>query len=103
MTQSTTLLVEAPADLHLMFLDHPTILKYRRKLAALVVERTIASKRDRSEIQEEIDVIHRQIRGRQIRLLKASQEVSGYQAPKPLPVQIDDSVLKLLFPYVNII
>lgn len=77
MTQSTTLLVEAPADLHFMFLDHPTILKYRRKLAALVIERMIVPKRDRKEIQEEIDVIHRQIRGRQIRLLKASQRVEG--------------------------
>ena len=74
--QTTTLLVEVPADLHFMFLDDPIVKKYYRKLGELVITRTLACKSDRNLLEPQFDRVRLQLRGRQITLLKASKTVT---------------------------
>jgi hypothetical protein len=73
MQQTTTLLVEVPTDLHNMFHDDPIVGKYRALLGNIVYRLFMAPKRDRAALVARKDQIHRQIRGRQIQLLRASQ------------------------------
>lgn len=81
--QTTTTLIEVPADLSLMFHDDPIVAKYRVLLGLVVLKLFMASKRDRKELIARKDQIHRQIRGRQIRLYRASQE-AGAETKFPL-------------------
>jgi hypothetical protein len=74
MQSTTNLIVVAPADLQHMFHDDPLVMKYRRKLAQLVITRTLACKSDRELLQPQFDRVYLQLRGRQITLLKASNK-----------------------------
>lgn len=99
MHQPTNLLIEVPADMWALFHDDKIVTKYRRILGQLVAARFLSPKRDLKIINERIELIHRQIRGRQISLLKASQSPVAHE---PVREAIDNTTLKLIFPYVTI-
>jgi len=69
-------------------------------LGHIVYRLLIAPKRDRAALIARKDQLHRQIRGRQIQLLKASPEAAEVSQPEKQPV--DDATLSLLFPYLTI-
>jgi hypothetical protein len=99
MQQTTTLLVEVSTDLTHLFNDDPIVGKYRALLGNIVYRLLMAPKRDRAALIDRKALIHRQIRGRKIQLLKASP---GVTAPGTSSGGIGDSTLALLFPYINI-
>jgi hypothetical protein len=99
MQKQNTLLVETPTNLWALFHDDPIVAKYRRILGQLVAARFLCSKSDYALISDRVAVIHRQIKGRQIALLKAS---NGVVEPAAEKQPVDDATLKMIFPYIAI-
>lgn len=71
MANDTKILTEYPATLWECFHDDPIVAKYRRLLGRLVYQVLTASKRNRPAILARKEQVQRQIKGRQIQLLKS--------------------------------
>jgi hypothetical protein len=97
--QQTTTLIEVPADLSHMYHDDPIVGKYRALLGHVVYKLLIAAKRDRPALLARKAQIHRQIRGRQVRLYRASPPASAGRVERQ---PVDDATLKMLFPHITI-
>jgi hypothetical protein len=72
-------LIEIPADLWQMYHDDPIVAKYRLLLGRLVYQVLTAPKRDRKAIIARKEQVQRQIRGRQIKLLKSGVVPKGME------------------------
>lgn len=71
MANQISILTEYPAALWECFHDDPIVAKYRLLLGRLVYQLLTATKRDRAAILARKERVQRQIKGRQIQLLKS--------------------------------